>query len=489
MQNSLRLEGLSHFKIFGLFGRKNVFIPFDNTANIFIGENGLGKTTILNALFYTLTCKFSKLNSIIFDRIELQFIGNEPIIINREDIIFSEEEETLKLRHESRIADIISNSLSVSQKEEITKSLREDDISGKRVISQILNDIGHKIPYPTSMIRRTIYIMFSGRSGKLEEIRSKITKQLKGAEILYLPTYRRIEEELHKLGANEDLKLPHDDRRLIQFGMEDVNSTFNKIIQRIKNSSILGFSAITGEMLSQYLKGTPELDLNIKMKINTSVLKIVLERVGTNITRENKERILELVSSNEIFSNPNYTYLVNFLSKLVKIYDLQKHTDDSIKSFEEICNGYLEGKKVVYNESKVTINIVQDRKLIDNLDTSNTVYEELLFIEDKNLLSEPAVFYSENSKEDSIELKNLSSGEKQIISLFSRIYLDSASEIIVLFDEPELSLSLEWQKKLLPDILRSNKCSLLLSVTHSPFIFDNELDSFARDMNKHVSYI
>jgi hypothetical protein len=58
---------------------------------------------------------------------------------------------------------------------------------------------------------------------------------------------------------------------------------------------------------------------------------------------------------------------------------------------------------------------------------------------------------------------------------------------LVLFDEPELSLSMLWQKELLPDIVNSNKCNFLLAVTHSPFIFDNELDRYAVGLNEYFS--
>jgi hypothetical protein len=42
-------------------------------------------------------------------------------------------------------------------------------------------------------------------------------------------------------------------------------------------------------------------------------------------------------------------------------------------------------------------------------------------------------------------------------------------------------------KQLLPDIIHSNKCAFLLSVTHSPFIFDNELDKYAIGMDTYIS--
>ena len=87
-----------------------------------------------------------------------------------------------------------------------------------------------------------------------------------------------------------------------------------------------------------------------------------------------------------------------------------------------------------------------------------------------------------------IHLSKLSSGEKQIISMFSKIYLSSSKKrFMVLFDEPELSLSMKWQKILLPDIMNSGKCDFLLAVTHSPFIFDNELDKYAVGLNEYVT--
>lgn len=74
-----------------------------------------------------------------------------------------------------------------------------------------------------------------------------------------------------------------------------------------------------------------------------------------------------------------------------------------------------------------------------------------------------------------ISLTQLSSGEKQIVSLFSKMYLECEEKNIVIIDEPELSLSLKWQQMLLPDIMRSGNCNLLITVTHSPFILKMSL--------------
>jgi predicted ATPase len=78
-------------------------------------------------------------------------------------------------------------------------------------------------------------------------------------------------------------------------------------------------------------------------------------------------------------------------------------------------------------------------------------------------------------------MNQLSSGETQVISLFARLYLYPKRNL-VLIDEPELSLSLDWQRKIIPDMMRSESVEQLLAITHSPFIFENEYDSFAGTM-------
>ena len=86
-----------------------------------------------------------------------------------------------------------------------------------------------------------------------------------------------------------------------------------------------------------------------------------------------------------------------------------------------------------------------------------------------------------------IQLTQLSSGEKQIVSLFSKLYLESDEPSIVIIDEPELSLSIQWQQMLLPDIMRTNNCELLLTVTHSPFVFSNEFDLDAKEIRNYIT--
>lgn len=55
--------------------------------------------------------------------------------------------------------------------------------------------------------------------------------------------------------------------------------------------------------------------------------------------------------------------------------------------------------------------------------------------------------------ENKIDFRNLSSGEKQLILLFTNTILASSQATIFIIDEPEISLNVKWQRKLLNTLL------------------------------------
>lgn len=50
---------------------------FENDVNIFLGENGMGKTTILNCLYAVLSGRLEKLDNVVFEKIQIKFTNNE----------------------------------------------------------------------------------------------------------------------------------------------------------------------------------------------------------------------------------------------------------------------------------------------------------------------------------------------------------------------------------------------------------------------------
>jgi predicted ATP-dependent endonuclease of OLD family len=62
--------------------------------------------------------------------------------------------------------------------------------------------------------------------------------------------------------------------------------------------------------------------------------------------------------------------------------------------------------------------------------------------------------------------------------------LTQKNKVFVFIDEPELSLSVDWQRMFLVDILDSASCDGLIATTHSPFVFENELENFVHGINE-----
>ena len=56
-----------------------------------------------------------------------------------------------------------------------------------------------------------------------------------------------------------------------------------------------------------------------------------------------------------------------------------------------------------------------------------------------------------------------------------------------MIDEPELSLSVPWQRQFLVDIKQGDFCSGLIAVTHSPFIYENDLDKYAHSLGEFLT--
>lgn len=436
---------IKSFSVYGLFGTDDVHIPFDENVKILIGENGIGKTQILNLFYYTLTGNFLKLGEFHFIKLVLKFKNSRAIEIKKTTI----DNFIEKIYHHPLIKDVI-NDIGYSQFQFLRNLYIQSKGDTRRLESQLENNFRLR-----KFSARTVFRVFNEldlneeneKNPELSKCKREIFASLNDCDIMYFPTYRRVEEDLHILGYNDDENL-NQESTLIQFGMNDVQTRFNKIENTIDKYLKEGFSNITSEILSQLVVGFPEIDNSFLNRINENDIEIILARVGKQLSDSDKNKIREMVIKKE-FKNPSLTY---FLQKLVEIYEKQKQLDNSVKLFRDVCNKYLVNKKVFYDESNIKINIKSDRN------------------------------------GGVIDLSKLSSGEKQIISMFAKIYLsDKDKRFMVLFDEPELSLSMPWQKLLLPDILNSKKCDFLLAVTHSPFIFDNELDVYAVGLNEYFN--
>lgn len=74
---------------------------------------------------------------------------------------------------------------------------------------------------------------------------------------------------------------------------------------------------------------------------------------------------------------------------------------------------------------------------------------------------------------ETLQLPDLSAGEKQLLYLLLTVFLMDEKPAILLLDEPELSLHITWQEKLLEALRKLNPACQIIMTTHSPSIFVN----------------
>ena len=445
---------IKRFQIKELFGIYNVDIPFENYINIFVGENGLGKTTILNCLNYVLQRDVDNLYNIDFNEIIITFRNGADICIKHEELVPYYKYNRNILR---------TTDASLEESENIAynyfldlyfKIQKENpDYSAEKIKEEILHGMRHRTYYIPS--RRAELMIDEIEKNKVNDWRFQIQNEITN-NIIYLPTYRRIEEDFNNY-INNDLKKDENISKKIsslQFGMDDVVKLIDKTCEQLRNTTNEGFKEMTGNLLKNYISIIDDKDLvnnYSNINIEESKLRIIFERLADKIDETVKNKIIDLIQNN---SNDNQSkFLFSIINNLLEIYEKTKYTDESLDKFVKMCNNYFEKNIFIYNPYAITCELKQ------------------------------------KDTDKKIEYKHLSSGEKQIVSLFSKIYLSKFSNNIILFDEPELSLSIKWQSKLIPDIIEAQKCDFIMVITHSPFIFDNIFKKYTKDIKNFITPI
>ena len=81
-------------------------------------------------------------------------------------------------------------------------------------------------------------------------------------------------------------------------------------------------------------------------------------------------------------------------------------------------------------------------------------------------------------EDGAIEADKLSAGEKQLLSFLC--YNTFSQNTAIFIDEPEISLHVDWQRRLLPTLLEQETGNQFFVATHSPFIYGKYPDKEIR---------
>ena len=457
---------LTQFRIDGLFGDRRVTLQVDKKALILVGPNGLGKSSVANMFYFTISRQWTRLLDYNFKSITL--------IIDDEEITFKRDEVSGLLKLSQVLGSSGSRANNMIQKlisSNLFNTFIEASLSSTNDRTRYADILG--IPRAeVRMFQRYLHRKINSEDDLFAAPRVRLEEQLAKAipfRVLYLPTYRRIERDMRDVFPNLEERYrqlggtvgPIEAGRsgnfyveLVNFGMEDVKRNIQKVTQDLRGYSLSQYNNLSASYLRDVIRGkADQYDSRDLASLNDNDINAILNRVNESaLSKDDKillqKRIKEIQAQTKAKTRSEDRYLAHYFSRLVSTTNDIVRNERNVAAFVNVCNAYLRPSKYFdYDEVSSTINIYDDRDQI-------------------------------------LDLSVLSSGEKQIISLFSHLYLEDALSKIIIIDEPELSLSVPWQRRFLLDIIESGRCDFLLAVTHSPFVYDNGLKPNAMDLRK-----
>lgn len=448
---------IQRFQIIGLYGSRTYDIKINDNTLVLVGENGMGKTTVLKFLFGVLSGAISDMPQYNFDKI--------VVTIDDTDYELSYD-DTLKAR---KVPISIIRELPPPVRKELLE-LQNDNNDDFVEINDIITACQMaEFPY-----QRIFELINDNKVSTDTELAKKVNeiKNTLNSQVLYLPTYRRIEDDLSRILKGR-WYTPNSRNRLImnrktesndyiefvEFGMQDVKEKIALKSEELSRFSEMSFKNLTYMNLGDVVDRKYEISHDQFINITEDDIKkfeLCSSRISSSVlSQEQFQKIIDTIVN---IKSDNYDthskILLYSFRKLIELQSELEEKEQSIRDFCKVCKNYLVDKSVYYNDSTFKVSVTREK----------------------------------NNATEIIDMSHLSSGEKQIVSLFSHLYLSNqAKKFFVLIDEPELSLSVPWQKRFLEDIRNSNLCSGLIAVTHSPFIYDNSLMQFAHGLGEFIT--
>ena len=248
----------------------------------------------------------------------------------------------------------------------------------------------------------------------------------------------------------------------------------------------------------------------------STILKLVDSALKTSLTDEDKnlfalidEMIICLTNDkNEDY----YIYIDSFGNRtpdvletpineeLISTFDISSSLDDLIEEtrirfltyetsvLKKIEKLFFEGKSLALEE--INREFGKRKALLDKL---NELFQETdkYFSENQStgVKNGEEKYFKFKIKDQEYELNHtqLSSGEKQIFYLLLITMLQDDKPWILLLDEPEISLHIDWQQKLISYLTEMNPNCQFVFVTHSPNIFFPEWGEKMKNINEILS--
>lgn len=400
-----KLFKIKDFKIQGFWGRGEVNCSFNKDVNIIIGRNGTGKTTLMNILHSALTCDLNGLGESDFDEVSIVLESNS---LTKKVVVHRHKEG---VHPERRVEDLLYV------------------IDGVEYQVSLLIPINHRYPSP---IRRRI-------EEDASEVREALRKLLNVSSI---SVYRLRHDEDYEVRDKFGVRITAP----VDYRVEEALVELSQYIAELGIEEQTISKNLQKDVLASILYGEDDSDYSIDISsFNKRKEEAELKRAY---------RQLDAIDST--VSNKIHYHLNSVDSAIRKI----KNNDDriDIKPLEAL----RKTRKVIDLSLKANEKVSKVKKQI------NLFLDKLKeFMPEKDFVIESGKLVVKN-KFGEIKVSKLSSGEKQLIILLIEALLQREQDYLLLADEPEISLHIAWQGKIIPAVRELNPNAQVIVATHSP---------------------
>jgi len=430
------------FEVHGLFGRREpVILDLTNNATIVYGINGSGKTTVLKLLNAILSGRLYEIRNFNFKSLLLVLDDNSGIKATRTKKKHQDDECSDRAIYELKIQHIGSNKKVIVS----AKIDNEAELSERLPTDRIEMDI----PELNRIGRREWHDTITGDILNEREILERYSDRLPWLQLTTeIDWYRNLIKgfSVKLIQTQRLMTLKTDMRKYHSRGGARYQNTVIEYSDRL--------TELIRDRLSESMHQSQSLD--------SSYPKRLLRKGSSG--RLSDKKLLHLVAETERLGNKLRN--VNLLPKGDSI-------DITLKSISE-DNRRAIGLYLSDSVEKYTALEPFADKLLLFLDIVNSKFNPRKTVE----VGGHEGIRIGLANGDSIHPRHLSSGEQhEIVLLFDLIFF-SKPGTLVLIDEPEISLHIDWQKTFLSDVEAIGNAADLkfLLATHSPAIIGNRVD-------------
>lgn len=216
-------------------------------------------------------------------------------------------------------------------------------------------------------------------------------------------------------------------------------------------------------LIHDYYKGIKQ-KRGFVEEINGNEIDVPVEIVRSfdvpSKTKKKSESNLLSDLNGVIMQNSEGTSFFDYRMQMLNYPEKQERIQRRIDMFFNLVNS-------LYKETGKYIDIDRiNNKLVFKIENSASC----LVTNDGHYLTTSDGAYL-TTDDETIQLEQLSSGEKQMLLILTMVFLQDEKPTVFLLDEPEISLHISWQSKLIDTIRVLNPNCQLILTTHSPSIF------------------